>query len=192
MPALPQLYPYKAGAIEPIVLPGETVGIWVNKQFSFYEVDYIEGILRSDPMEYDFGAIAAGATTAVGQFLVAGQDILAMPDNEFGQYRAAVIDDISVILYQGRADQRHKTRNRVATYTKFTDLFDPDGHTGEFYVFEQNWAFGQATNQTDYAVVTARIAFWGFRYVVTPLTQYDWIKKTLPPTWTRVPATAHL
>jgi hypothetical protein len=190
MPALPQLYPYKAGAIEPIVLPGEIVGIWVNKQYSFFSVDYIEGIPRSDPLEFDFGAIAAGATSAVTQLA-----LLEMPDAEFGQYRAAVIDDISVILYQGRADQRHKVRNRVATYTKFTDLFDPDGHGGEFYVFNDNNAFGQATNQTDYAVVTARIAFWGYRYVVTDLSsQYSWTAKPqrLPATWTRVPATAHL
>lgn len=187
MPALPQLYPYKAGPIEPIVLPGEIVGIWVRKQYSFFEIDYIEGILRSDPLEFDFGAIAAGAPTAVTQFA-----LLEMPDNEFGQFRASVIDDISVVLYQGRADQRHKLNIRVATYTKFTDLFDPDGHEGEFYVFHNNNAFGQATNQTDYAVVTARIAFWGFRYVLTPLTQYSWREKRMPTVWTRVPATAHL
>jgi len=187
MPALPQLYPYKAGAIEPIVLPGETVGIWVRKQFTFFQVDYIEGTPRSDPLEFDFGALAAGAPTAVTQLL-----LLEMPDNEFGQFRAAVIDDISVVLYQGRADQRHKLRSRVATYTKFTDLFDPDGHTGEFYVCGNNNAFAQATNQTDYAVVTARIAFWGFRYVLTELPQYSWTTKTVPTTWTRVPATAHL
>lgn len=189
MPALPQLYPYKAGAIEPIVLPGETVGVWVNKQFSFYSVDYIEGVPRSDPIEFDFGAIAAGATTAVTQLT-----LLEMPKNEFGQFRAAVIDDISVVLYQGRADQRHKLSGRVASYTKFTDLFDPDGHNGEFYVCEKNYAFAQATNQTDYAVVTARVAFWGYRYVLTELPQYSWTAKpqTLPPTWTRVPATAHL
>jgi hypothetical protein len=189
MPGLPQLYPYKAGPIEPIVLPGEIVGIWVNKQFSFYSVDYVEGVPRSDPIEHDFGAIAAGGTTAVTQLL-----LLEMPDNEFGQFRAAVLDDISMILYQGRADQRHKLRNRVATYTKFTDLFDPDGHEGEFYVFNDNNAFGQATNPTDYAVVTARVAFWGYRYVLTELPQYSWTAKpqTLPPIWTRVPATAHL
>jgi hypothetical protein len=194
MPALPQLYPYKAGPIEPIVLPDETVGIWVNKQYSFYKVDYIEGIPRSDPLEYDFGAIAAQANTAVGQFLVGAQDILAMPNSEFGQFRAAVIDDISVTLYQGRADQRHRTANRVATYTKFTDLFDPDGHNGEFYVFEKNYAYGQAFNQTDYAVLTARMIFWGFRYVLTELPQYSWTAKPqkVPATWTRVPATAHL
>jgi len=186
MPALPQLYPYKAGAIEPVVLPGETVGVWVNKWFTFYEVVYIEGVPRSDPLEFDFGAIAAGGVTAVTPLL-----LTEMPDNEFAQLRAAVIDDFTVILYQGRADQRHKLRNRVATYTPFTALFDPDGHTGEFYVFEEQHAFGQATNQTAYAMTTARMVFWGFRYVLEQLKQYTWPNK-VPATWTRIPATAHL
>jgi len=186
MPALPQLYPYKAGPIEPIVLPGETVGVWVNKRYTFFEVLYIEGITRSDPLEFDFGAIAAQALTAVLPLA-----LLDMPNAEFAQYRAAVIDDISVILYQGRADQRHKLGSRVATYTKYTDLLDPDGHSGEFYVFEQEHAFGQAGNQTDYPITTARMVFWGFRYVLQELKQWTWLSK-LPTVWTRVPATAHL
>jgi hypothetical protein len=186
MPALPQLYPYKAGPIEPVVLPGETVGIWVNKWFTFYEVQYIEGIPRSDPLEFDFGALLAQTVGAVTPL-----PLIEMPDDEFAQWRCAVIDDISMILYQGRADQRHKARNRVGTYTKFTDLFDPDGHTGEFFVFNDESAFGQPTNQTDYPITTARVVFWGFRYVLSQLTQFDWPKK-VPATWTRIPATAHL
>lgn len=187
MPALPQLYPYKAGAIEPIVLPGETVGVWVNKQYTFYKVAYIEGITRSDPVEMDFGVLAAGATTAITVLV-----LLEMPASEFGQFRACVIDDISAILYQGRADQRHKLNRRVATYTRFTALFEPDGHTGEFYVHEDDWAFMQLSNFTDYALTQTRVQFWGYRYVLDLLDRYNWQKQILPPEWTRVPATAHL
>jgi len=186
MPALPQLYPYKAGPVEPIVLPGETVGIWVNKQYTFSKVVYIEGVTRSDPIEFDFGAVNAGAgPTAITQLA-----LLEMPDNEFGQFRCIPIDDLSFILYQGRADQRHKLNLRVATYTRFTELTDPDGHTGEFYVYEDNWAFMSATNQTDYDVTTARVAFYGFRYVCDLLPEFT--AKNPPREWTRVPATAHL
>ena len=188
MPALPQLYPYKAGPIEPIVLPGEIVGIWVNKVYQFYQVLYIEGIPRSDPLEIDFGALAAGASSGVTQLT-----LLEMPDKEFGQFRVIVEDDISALLYQGRADQRHKLENRVATYTRFTQLHDPCGHQGEFYVHEDNYAFMDVTNQTDYALTQSRVAFYGFRYVLEELTEYSWTKpRNLPETWTRVPATAHL
>ena len=185
MPALPQLYPYKAGAIEPIVMPGETVGVWVNKVYNFFKVLYIEGIPRSEPLEVDLGAVAAGGQSAVTQLT-----LLEMPDVEFGQFRAQVLDDVSSILFQGRADQRHKLFTRVATYTRLNN--DPDGHEGEFYVHEDNWAFMQAQNQTGYALAQTRVAFWGFRYVLEKLEEFSWKKQTLPAAWTRVPATAHL
>lgn len=185
MPALPQLYPYKAGAIEPIVLPGEIVGIWVNKQYTFSRIKFVEGVMRSDPIEFDFGIVNAGAVTAITQMT-----LLEMPDDEFGQFRCIAMDDLSFILYQGRADQRHKLNNRVATYTRFGELTDPSGHTGEFYVYEDNWAFMSATNQTDYDVTVARVAFYGYRYVVDLLPEFS--AKNPPREWTRVPATAHL
>lgn len=185
MPALPQLYPYKAGAIEPIVMPGEIVGIWVNKVFNFFKVDYIEGITRSEPLEIDLGAVVA-----LGQSVVTQLGLLEMPDTEFGQFRCEVLDDVSAILFQGRADQRHKLFTRIATYTRFGK--DPDGHSGEFYVFENNLAFMQTLNQTNYDLSQTRIAFWGFRYVLDPLPDYNWKKNRLPVAWTRVPATAHL
>ncbi len=187
MPALPQLYPYKAGPIETIVMPGEIVGIWVNKVYNFFRVDYIEGVPRSEPIEIDLGAVAAGAQSAIIQLA-----LLEMPTEEFGQFRAEVLDDTSTILFQGRADQRHKLFTRVATYTRFGSQKDPDGHSGEFYVHENNWAFMQAQNQTDYALTQTRIAFWGFRYVLTAAKEFSWADKKLPPAWTRVPATAHL
>jgi hypothetical protein len=187
MPALPQLYPYKSGPMEPVVMPGETVGIWVNKVFNFFKVDYIDGIMFSDPLTMDFGAVAAGANTQVTQLA-----LLEMPDVEFGQFRAEVLDDCAALLYQSRSDQRHKTNVRVATYTLPGAMSDPDGAAGEFYVHEDNWAYMQIFNQTGYALTQTRVAFWGFRYVCTALPEYSWATKTLPPVWTRIPATAHL
>jgi hypothetical protein len=163
MPALPQLYPYKSGPMEPVVMPGETVGIWVNKVFNFFKVDYIDGIMFSDPLTMDFGAVAAGANTQVTQLA-----LLEMPDVEFGQFRAEVLDDLPGAMS------------------------DPDGAAGEFYVHEDNWAYMQIFNQTGYALTQTRVAFWGFRYVCTALPEYSWATKTLPPVWTRIPATAHL
>ena len=187
MPALPQLYPYKVGPIEPICMPGENVGIWVNKVYEFYRVLFIEGLMRSNPITIDLGALAAGAATAVIELL-----LLEMPRQEFAQFRCEVLDDVEVILYQGRADQRHKLFSRVATYSRFLRQLDPDGHTGEFYGFEDNNAFMQATNNTDYALTQARVTFWGFRYVVEPLPGLNWKTGKMPDVWTRVPGTAHL
>jgi hypothetical protein len=185
-----ELYPYKSGPIEPIAKPGDMVGIWVNKTYNFYSVEYIDTIPMSDPVQTDMGALAAGATAAQPTQLT----LLEMPDKEFGQFRCMVLDDISVVLSQGRADQRHKLNTRVSTYTRFGGMMDPCGHETEFYVYYNNWAFMTPTNQTDYALTQSRVNFWGFRYVLEEQTQYSWKSspKALPTAWTRVPAGAHL
>lgn len=189
MPAAPQTYVYKSGPMEPVVQDREVVGVWVNKAYTFYEVNYVEGITASNPITINLGAIAAGANTAVIQLL-----LLEMPEAEFGQFRAEVMDDFEMILYQGRADQRHKTNQVVARYSRFTALADHCGHMGEFFVHEDDWAFAQAFNMTDYALALARVSFWGFRFVCTELEQYSWtaVPKKLPPKWTAIPATAHV
>jgi len=177
---------YRSGPIEQVVLPGENVGIWVNKVFEFYKVDYIEPITRSDPVTFDLGALAAGAVSAVTQIT-----LLQMPSTEFAQLRMEVLDDVNVILYQGRADQRHKLQNVVSTVNRFSAMYDPCGHQTEFYEFEDNYIFLQATNQTSYALTQARVVFWGYRYVLDYQPQFS-TKGQTPDTWTRIPATAHL
>lgn len=191
------LYPYKPGPIEQIVLPDQIVGIWVNKNYRFRKVVYIEGAPRSDPIEQDFGAVAAQATTAITQL-----NLLEMPDNEFGQFRAFVIDDIAANLWQGRSDGRYKLTNRNARITRATDLRDPCGHSTEFFVHEDDFAFMQILNPTDYNLTQARVAFYGFRYVLEDAVDvngraYVWnptnkAEHYVPSAWARVPATAHL
>jgi len=181
------LHTYKAGPIEQVVLPGETVGIWVNKVYEFYKIQYVEGIMRSDPVTIDLGALGALGLSALTQVT-----LLQMPDKEFAQFRMETLDDVEIGVYQGRADQRHKLFTRAATLNRFLPLFDPDAHITEMYEFEDNFIFLQAINQTAYAQTQARVVFWGFRYVLEILDQYSWRKQVLPDVWTRIPATAHL
>jgi len=178
---------YRAGPIEQVNMPGETVGLWINKVYEFYKVLFIEGIMRSDPVTLDLGALAAAAISAVTQ-----ATLLQMPDLEFVQLRLEVLDDIEVIIYQGRADQRHKLQNVVATLSRFNREFDPCAHQTEMFEFEDNFIFLQATNQTGYALTQARVVFWGYRYVLEALPDFSWKRQKLPDVWTRIPATAHL
>ena len=189
MPTLPMLHTYKAGPIEQVVMPGETVGIWVNKVYEFYKVVYVEGILRSDPVTIDLGATTVAAPiTALTQ-----ATLLQMPSEEFAQLRMEVLDDVQVAVYQGRADQRHKLFTVASVLNRSQPLFDPCAHITEMYEYEDNYIFLQATNLTSYPITQARVAFWGYRYVCDPLgDQYSWRKGVLPPNWTRIPATAHL
>lgn len=190
MAGLPQLYTYKAGGIEPVVLPGEIVGLYVNKQWRFAEVLYREPIPRSNPLVVDFGALAAGASSAMTQLT-----LLEMPDSEFGQFRMEAVDDIEMTLWQGRSDGRLRTKNRMAAVSRFTRLHENE-QTTEFFVFEDSHAFGQALNPTGYANTISRVSFWGYRYVINKLTQYSYqapnIKDNVPAQWTRVVCGAHL
>jgi len=187
MPALPMLHTYRGGPVEQVNMPGETVGIWVNKVYEFFKIVYIETITRSDPVAIDLGAVAAAGQTNVTQLT-----LLQMPDLEFGQFRMEVLDDVEVAIYQGRADQRHKLHQRVATLSRMSAMFDPCGHLSEMFEFEDNYIFLQALNRTDYALTVSRVVFWGYRYVLEALTEYNWAMQRLPDVWTRIPATAHL
>ena len=182
------LYPFKSGPIEPICLPGQIVGIWQKKNYVFGRVVYIEGIPPSDPIEVNLGAIAAGGTSAIVQTVA-----LSLSDDEFGQFRCKVKDDICAMLWQARPDGRYKLRNRNARVTRWTNEQDPCGHTTEFYVYEQDDAFHQALNPTAYNLTQARLVFWGFRYVIDHFDtdRYSY-PNNVPAQWTRVPATAHL
>ena len=186
-PQMPQTYAYKAGPIEPIVQIDEVVGVWVNKNYQFGLVTYIEGIPYSKAIEVDFGALAAGATGAIAQLT-----LIQMPDFEFGQFRGEVLDNFSALLSQGRGAQRFKTELNAATYTLEGARKDPCGHMGEFYVYEDNNAFITPTNEMAYGLTQSRMIFWGFRFVVQNLPQYSWEQGKLPDKWTRIPAMAHI
>lgn len=186
MPALPQLYVNRPGAIAPIVLPGEVIGIWSGTTYNFYRVDYYDGVLGSNAITHDFGALVAQASTAITQLT-----LLEMPDHELGQFRAHAIDDIAAVLYQGRPSQMHALKNRTAEYTRFTAQQDPCGHLGEFFVHEHEYAFMMASNWTDYDITISRVMFWGFRFGLTSMPDYSWPTK-VPAQWTRVPARAHV
>lgn len=193
MPQLPQLYPYKPGPIERIVLPGEIVGLWVSKTYLFYQVEYIEQVMESDPVQINLGAIAAAAAGVPGQTAITQLQLLELPKGEFGQFRARVIDDFNALVLQGRADQRHKLSLTVAEINRYTNMHDPCGHTTEFYVYEdQNDAWLQGFNQTDYALTISRVNFYGYRYVLGDLLdRYNYPSNT-PDHWTRVPCTARI
>jgi len=181
------LHPFKSGPVEPVVLPDEIVGLWVNKVYYFFKVVYIEDIPRSRAIEQNLGALAAGVSSAKTQIT-----LLDLPDKEFGQFRGFVIDDIEVAVFLGQADQRYKLKNVNAWLDRFTDLRDPCGHTTEFFVYQDQSAYLIGTNPTGYANTQSRCGFYGFRYVLEDLPEFDWKKQKLPAAWTRVPCSAHL
>lgn len=184
------LYPFKAGPIEPICLDGNIVGLWMTTTFYFRRVIYHEPIVISDPLINNFGILAAGGNVGGVQM-----NLLEMPKEEFGQFRCFVIDDVELTLRQPAATARKGTKNFTSRVTRFSDLRDECHHQTEFYVWENNFAFFDCLNPRGYGITQSQAAFYGFRYRVEEVKDannqplYSWPAKP-PPTWTRVPASA--
>lgn len=184
------LYPFKAGPIEAVCLPGNIVGLWMTTHYRFRQVIYLEPITASDPLIVDLGALGAGANVGNQQL-----NLLEMPDNEFGQFRSYVIDDVAVTLRQPSATTRKGTKNVTSRVTRFTALRDECGHTTEFFVWEDNFAFLDCLNPSAYAITTSLVAFYGFRFRLEEMKDangkplFEWPNK-LPAVWTRIPASA--
>ena len=156
-----------------------------REAYMLYQIAYIEPVPPSHPVVQDFGAILAGAFTAPTSTTA----ILDMTDGQLGQFRMKVLDDIVVTLMQPQAVSRFGTKNVNARINAFSARYHPDDHLSEFYVYEDDRPFLQVTNPGAVALVQARVAFYGFRYVlsgpegptagghVTPLRRFANIKE---------------
>ena len=87
-----------------------------------------------------------------------------MDDLHVGQFRWLVLDDLRVTLKQPRATSRFGTKQVVATVTQFTQVYDPCGHTTEFFSFEDEFPFVDVLNPSAYNLAQSRLLFYGFKY----------------------------
>jgi len=159
-------YYAKAGPIEPIALPDETICIWVPTKWVAYKVEYLEPIPRSKPLVFDQGAIAAGSTS--GDTKLSNLKLTEEPP-ELLQLRFYPIDDILVTLKRGAADYRFKFKERIATADRFTLQIDSCLHTTEFVVLKTDEPHVDCENPSDYDLAQSRVAFFGFRCVLVDL-----------------------
>lgn len=157
------LRPYKPGQIEPVVQAGQNLLVVDRTAFRLYGVAFIEPIPLSHPFVIDAGPLGAGASTPV----VSTQNVLDMQYGELAQYRARVLDDVHVIVRQPSALQRFGAKNINATINAFTHLDDRYDSMSEMFIFEDQRMFLVFTNPTAYPLLQARIAFYGFRYVLS-------------------------
>lgn len=155
--------PFRAGLIEPIVEVGQRVLLVDREAYNLYMVAFIEPIPMSGPIILNGGAILAGATTAS----TTSQPVLDNNYGQFAQLRARVLDDIAVTVLQPQALARFTMKNVNAVITPFTALNDPDGHMTEFYIYEDDRIFVQIRNPHTVNLAQSRIAFWGFKYVLS-------------------------
>lgn len=150
------------GLIKPIARPGEKVLIYNSGKFNLYLVDFLEPMTLNGELVKNFGALAAGAQSAV-----TGLTDLDMNYGELGQYRFRITDDMQVTFYQPSSLARRVNMNNVMYMNSFTMLRDPDGASTETFIFEQNRIYVQAMNPRSSTLAQSRLEAWGFRYVLS-------------------------
>lgn len=150
----------EAGPMSPWARMRENILIKQMQKYVLYEVSMMEAIPASNPILVNFGAIPANGSV-VSQSL---QTPLEMDGFELGQWRACILDDITVQVYQLQNTNRYIVKNARSRWTKFQQLIDPHCSYTELAVFQDQYPYVDVFNPGDYAYVGARIAFWGIRY----------------------------
>lgn len=163
------IYPraFKEGGIEAIVDPGQQVLVVDREGYNLYRAAYIEPIPYSRALETNLivtpaTAIAAGAVGAQ----ISMTALLDMQDNQVGQFRCELLDDVDVVISQPQSLARYATRNVNSTISRFSKLRDRCSHTTETFILGQDRIYLTPTNNGGRSITVARAAFWGFKYVL--------------------------
>lgn len=149
-----------------MALAGENLLLVSSKGgYGLYTIAYLEALPVSGPLMGDAGALNAGANNAAYNPTA----ILGMAYGQLAQWRAKILDDINVIVGQPSALARYATQSQTARWSRFLTLWELDYMT-EFFMFENQ--IGQSPvfnvlNPTSKNIAHSRIAFYGFRFVLS-------------------------
>lgn len=172
-----ELFYARPGPITPVAGIGQNILVWRLKHYELFRVQFREGLPPSEPLMRDFGAIAAGATSA-GNSL---QAELEMPDFQLGQFRVYPLEDLRVTIWLPRSVGRYQVKNTVAQVTAFTPIYDPCLHTTEFFTFEDTWPYLDVMNPRALGYTLTRVVFYGFKYVLERIGTFEEITQVSLP-----------
>lgn len=173
---------YDTEPIAPIAQIEENLTIWTEQKWKWFKVNFIEPIPRSTPYVFNFCTAAApviAANTTVQRQVLA---ILQMQQDELFHIRFCPIDDVECRIFELAAAARFSTRGGHARVSLFTQLFDPYLASTTFFVIggENKDAQVECINTQPVAIGAARVAFWGYRYLVEELKSKPSASRYLP------------
>jgi hypothetical protein len=186
--------PYDNGPIAPICRVKDNLGIWTGQKYEAFQVDYIEPIMRSSPFVIDILALTTLTNIPANNFIQAMLvPALQMNLNELFHARWYPLDDVEGALYQLSGMARNAMRGGQSRTSLQTMTVDPNLSSTTFWVLGSTSAkdaFIQAVNPNPVLVYSARFAYFGYRYMLTPLptTSYNGIYPTVPANITYLPA----
>lgn len=159
---------------EPIVLIGENLHLMPDDKY--YRVVFLEGLPL---IEHDFGATSSGDE-------LRNQEIteIYLGDNELGQYRMMVVDNLKVYVKQPSGIGKWLTRNGQAyliDYSTYSQAFSESLQLTEFYQWEDTPFIVDVTATAD-NTTASRLWFFGYRYVLEELKEVPQVATTV---WTQ-------
>lgn len=162
--------PYRAGPMEPVVHVGEQLLILDRDSYKLYGVAFIEQLPPSWPILVNVFANTTPVTTTLASgsqlSMVSTQNQLDLPYGVLAQYRARVIDDLAATIRQPQANSRFTNLDQVARLSAYGAIEDPCDHMSELFQMEQDHIFVDVINTSGFALVQARIMFYGYKYVL--------------------------
>lgn len=164
---------YDGGVIAPVAKIKENLSIWTVGQWSHYQIEYIEGLPWSSPMTVEM-VTASGATTIAANGTIAKQvvAILQLADHELMHLRWQPIDDMEGVLWEQSSQGRFVARAVHARVDLLTAVRDPYLATTTFFILGRNRDMNlEVRNPAPVARALARFAFFGYRYVLKPISQ---------------------
>jgi len=162
---------YDNGPISPICRIKENLSVWTAGQWKHYNVTFIEPLPRSRPTTVEM-VVASGATTLAANGTIAKQvvAILALAEMEFTHLRWEPIDDVEGVLWEQAGTGRFVTRGVQARVDRWTHFHDPYLATSTFFILGKDRDMNlEVRNPNPVAIPQARFVFWGFRYLLNPL-----------------------
>jgi hypothetical protein len=173
---------YDSNPIQPVCKIGENLGIWSQGQWGYYKAKFIEPIPRSSPMIVE-AITASGATTLAANGTIAKRiaAILLLNDRELLHLRWEPLDDVEGLLWEQSGSGRFVTRSVQARVTRFTALRDPYLATTTFFILGMNRDMNlEVRNPNPVVIAIARFVFFGYRYLLDPLTAAPAIYTSIP------------
>jgi len=183
---------YDNGPIAPIAKIHENLGILTEGSYKYFNIYYVEGLPRGRPLLIDLVALNNAANIAAytqlnAQLVQAIQPGGSDTMKEFLHLRWEPIDDVEGNLFELNNQGRYSAAGVFAAVTRFSREQDPWLAATTFFVLGVNKdAQIGAFNPNAVALPRARFVFWGYRYLITPLT----VKPGEKIVATMLPATA--
>lgn len=166
---------YDAYAVQPDCKIGENVAIFSLNSYEYHKVNYIEGIPAGPASTIDMvaqlGLTQIAANGALNKSIV---PLLQMYDNEFMKVRFEPLDNIEVRIWELSGQAKNMARQLQSRTDRNSRWYDPFAALGTFWVLGFNRDMNlEALNPLGYAQPTARVIFWGWRYLLDPVIDLD-------------------